>query len=108
MDMSDTYYTALVLDPRVKVDWLLAELEDEAAGQGILDALRDNIHGDYAVHAIEPSLPPAPQSPDRRTEFNDVESRTLQRLQSLLRSDIDNYFDFFRLGIYDTKLPGII
>jgi hypothetical protein len=52
------------------------------------------------------SLLPAPRSPDRRTEFNDVESRMLQRLQPLiqpLRSDIDNYFDSPRVGVNDTK-----
>ena len=44
MDISDTYYTALVLDPCVKGDLLLAELEDEVIGKDIIKGLRRNIH----------------------------------------------------------------
>ena len=47
MDTSDTYYTALILDPRVKGDLLLEELEDETTGKEILQTLRDNLHRNY-------------------------------------------------------------
>ncbi|EED22687.1 hypothetical protein TSTA_061750 [Talaromyces stipitatus ATCC 10500] len=56
MDASDTYYTALILDPRVKGDLLLDKLEDEATRREILKALRDNIHRDYSVTTMESSL----------------------------------------------------
>lgn len=36
MDVSDIYYTALILDSRVKGDLLLYELDDEDAGRNIL------------------------------------------------------------------------
>lgn len=51
MDASDTYYTALILDPRVKGDLLLEELEDEDTGRRILQSLRDNLHRDYSVNS---------------------------------------------------------
>jgi hypothetical protein len=44
MDISDTYYTALVLDPHIKGDLLLAELEDKVTGKDILKGLHENIH----------------------------------------------------------------
>ncbi|EED23819.1 hypothetical protein TSTA_072110 [Talaromyces stipitatus ATCC 10500] len=47
MDISDTYYTALILDPRVKGDLLLYELDDEDTGRKILQALRGNLHEKY-------------------------------------------------------------
>jgi hypothetical protein len=51
MDVSDTYYTALVLDPHIKGDLLLAELEDEVTGKDILKGLCENIHQNYSVNS---------------------------------------------------------
>jgi hypothetical protein len=47
MDASDIYYTALVLDPRVKGDLLLFEIEGKETGRNILEALRDKLHSKY-------------------------------------------------------------
>lgn len=44
VDASDLYYTALVLDPRVKGNILLNELDEENAGGTILRNLRDDLH----------------------------------------------------------------
>ncbi|KAK9242071.1 hypothetical protein V1506DRAFT_113967, partial [Lipomyces tetrasporus] len=41
LDESDTYYTALVLDPRVKGDLIRQELsDDDDAGRLIIEAIR--------------------------------------------------------------------
>ena len=53
MDTSDTYYTALILDPRVKGDLLLEELENEITGKEILQTLRDNLHRNYPADNLE-------------------------------------------------------
>jgi hypothetical protein len=63
IDVSDTYYTTLILDPRVKGDLLLYELEDKATSREILQSLRDNLHSKYPetsdplsiVEPLEPS-----------------------------------------------------
>ena len=44
MDNCDTYYTALVLDPRVKGEMVLWELQDGNAGTMILETIRTNVH----------------------------------------------------------------
>jgi hypothetical protein len=109
MDASDTYYTALILDPRVKGDLLLEELEDEATGREILQALRDNLHRDYPVNTVESSLPMAQSLQECSTEYSDVESRLRKRLQPRnqpLLSDIDRYFDSPRVNINDMKDPN--
>ena len=46
MDESEIYYTALILDHRVKGELILRELEDPKAGSLILTAIRDNLHPD--------------------------------------------------------------
>lgn len=53
MDESDAYYTALVLDPRVKGDLILSELEDKEAGDMILTAIRENLHQKYLPQGNE-------------------------------------------------------
>ncbi|KAK9481809.1 hypothetical protein V1527DRAFT_478451 [Lipomyces starkeyi] len=55
MDESDTYYTALILDPRVKGDLIVGELEDKEAGNLILKAIRDNLHLKYPLTESESS-----------------------------------------------------
>jgi hypothetical protein len=109
MDASDTYYTALILDPRVKGDLLLDELEDETIGREILQALRDNLHRDYSVATMESNLPTGQSLLERSTEHSDVESRLLKRLQPRnqpLLSDIDRYLNSPRVNINDMKDPN--
>ncbi|EED11899.1 hypothetical protein TSTA_110780 [Talaromyces stipitatus ATCC 10500] len=96
MNASDTYYTAIVLDPRIKGDLFLDELEDETTRKEILQALCDNLHCDYPVPNIESSSPTGWCLLDRTTEHNDVESRLLNRSQPRnqpLLSDIDLYLN---------------
>lgn len=49
MDGCDTSYTALVLDPRVKGEMVLQELQDSNAGTMILETTRTNLHQVYAA-----------------------------------------------------------
>ncbi|KAJ6038636.1 hypothetical protein N7460_007353 [Penicillium canescens] len=49
MDDCDTYYTALVLDPRVKGEMVLRELQDGNAGTMVLETIRTNLHQIYAA-----------------------------------------------------------
>jgi hypothetical protein len=98
MDESDTYYTALTLDPRVKGDLILEELQDdENSGSLILKAIRDNLHQKYRLNETESGLlTTVPTLRESDSEYSDIESRMLQRLQprnQSLLSDIDRYFD---------------
>lgn len=107
-DDSDTFYTALILDPRVKGDLILSELDDKEAGQLIIEAIRTNLHQRYPRESRSPqskisgcSLPEIKQS--------SVESRMLERLQpstQLRFSDIDQYFDGPRVGVIDIADPN--
>ncbi|EED14602.1 hypothetical protein TSTA_040810 [Talaromyces stipitatus ATCC 10500] len=72
MDASDTYYTALILDPRAKGDLLLDELEDKATGREILQALRGNLHCDYSVATMESSSTTGQSLLEYNTEHNDL------------------------------------
>ena len=109
MDESAFYYTALVLDPRVKGDLIKRELEDKEASDLILTAIRNNLHLKYPPPSSE--LPRSStshqQTPD--VKRSTVESRMLQRLQPLeslpFVSDIDRYFDTPRVTITDTSDP---
>ena len=55
MDVFNIYYTALVLELRIKGDLLLAELEDEVTDKDILEGLCKNIHQNYSVNIVEQS-----------------------------------------------------
>ncbi|EED20405.1 hypothetical protein TSTA_036310 [Talaromyces stipitatus ATCC 10500] len=79
-DTSDTYYTALILDPQIKGDLLLNKLEDKTTGREILQALRDSLHHDYSVATIELSLPTGQSLLEHNTKHSDVESQLLKRL----------------------------
>jgi hypothetical protein len=82
MDVSDTYYTALVLDPYIKGNLLLAELEDEVTGKDTLKGLHENIHQNYSVSTVEQSQSGPIQPPkDYSTKYSNVKTRMLQRLQ---------------------------
>jgi hypothetical protein len=48
VDECDTYYTALILDPRVKGDLILGELDDKEAGSLIIEEIRSNIQQRYS------------------------------------------------------------
>ncbi|KAK9384633.1 hypothetical protein V1515DRAFT_582777 [Lipomyces mesembrius] len=102
MDASDTYYTALILDPRVKRDLLMDELEDEDAARETLQALRLDLHRNYPVDSQTPSL--LVQS----TQHCDKDSsgsrmfRMLKPLAVEAKSDVDRYFDSPRIGV-DTE-----
>jgi hypothetical protein len=110
MDESDTYYTALILDPRVKGDLILKELDDIEAGNLILKAIRDNLHQNYPLPECEI---PQPQISDQSIpdiKRSNVQTRMLQRLQSPqslpLSSDIDRYFDSPRVTSIDIADPN--
>jgi hypothetical protein len=84
IDESDTYYTALILDPWVKGDLILTELqEDSNSGSLILEAIQHNLHQQYPLTVAESGLLiSAQQSSAADTIDNsDVESRMLRRLQ---------------------------
>lgn len=111
MDESDTYYTALTLDPRVKGDLILEELQDdENSGSLILKAIRDNLHQTYRLNDTESGLlTTVPTLRESDSEYSDIESRMLQRLQprnQSLLSDIDRYFDSPLVSVTDTKDPN--
>ncbi|KAJ5900204.1 uncharacterized protein N7473_004274 [Penicillium subrubescens] len=78
MDVSDIYYTALILDPCVKGDLLLYELDDEDTGRNILQALHDDLHCKYpgTTEPVDISQPLEPSYKKQK-----VGSRMLRRLQ---------------------------
>ena len=95
MDDCDTYYTALVLDPRVKGELILRELQDGNAGAIILENIR------YAAINSE-NYTTISQQPS--TKQSDIESRMLKKLQVRDQplSDIDKYFDTPLISVTDT------
>jgi hypothetical protein len=101
MDDCDTYYTALVLDPRVKGEIILRELQDGNAGTMILETIRTNLHQVYATSNPEHY---AAASQSSSPKHSDVESRMLKKLQSRdpPLSDIDKYFDTPPISVADT------
>ncbi|KAJ5267683.1 hypothetical protein N7478_010491 [Penicillium angulare] len=101
MDDCDTYYTALVLDPRVKGELVLRELQDDNAGRMILETIRTNLHQVYAASNPEHDVAASQLS---SLEQNDVESRMLRKLQARdpPLSDIDKYFDTSPISVADT------
>jgi hypothetical protein len=106
MDLSDTYYTTLILDPRVKGDLLLYELEDQANGRDIIQYLRDDLHSKYPrILESEPATK-APQEPMQKRLK--VGTRMLRRLQPQDNqiSDIDRYFDSPRVKVSEIEDPN--
>lgn len=92
MDQTDAYYTALLLDPRVKGDLLRRELDEEAA-EKVIDDIRQSIYKEYSkpteIEASDPSLSGV-------ESYDTPEARMMQRLAPVARkpagSDIDDYF----------------
>lgn len=78
MDVSDIYYTTLILDLRVKGDLLLLELDDKDSGRNILQALRDDLYYKYpgATELLDMAEPLEPSHKKQK-----VGSRILRRLQ---------------------------
>jgi hypothetical protein len=106
MDISDIYYTALVLDPRIKGDLLLYELEDQANSMDIIQYLRDDLHSRYPRTESDSSNISESQEPLQKKPK--VGTRMLQRLQPQDKpqiSDIDQYFDSPRLEANDMEDP---
>ncbi|KAJ5082681.1 hypothetical protein N7532_011724 [Penicillium argentinense] len=106
MDISDTYYTALILDPRVKGDLLLYELEDKATSREILQSLRDDLYSKYPETSDLLSIA-EPSEPSHKKQK--VGSRMLRRLQPHDKpqvSDIDRYFDSARVDASDMEDPN--
>lgn len=101
MDGCDTYYTALVLDPRVKGEMILRELQDGKAGTMILETIRTNLHQVYAASKPDHD---AAASISSSLQHSDVESRMLKKLQARdpPLSDIDKYFDTPPISVADT------
>ncbi|KAJ5765292.1 hypothetical protein N7520_004851 [Penicillium odoratum] len=101
MDDCDTYSTALVLDPRVKSEMVLRELQDGNAGTVILEMIRTNLHQVYATSNLEHY---AAASQSSSPKHSDVESRMLKELQARdpPLSDIDKYFDTPPISFADT------
>ena len=103
MDESDTYYAALILDPRVKGKLLKEELQEDDAGQLIIQSLRLSLHRNYPPR----SQPPVSDlSQVQASVMSDVESRMLRRLHpstTVQTSDIDKYFDSPIVGVTTTS-----
>ncbi|KAJ5974771.1 hypothetical protein N7481_008478 [Penicillium waksmanii] len=102
MDETDAYYTALILDPRMKGDLLLHEVSGHGAGQIIIDTIRDNIRQRYHHKPIEEDSIPS-IDPILLQDHDDPEVRMLQRLAPIAKkvvgSDIDEYFTSPRIDI---------
>ena len=78
MDNCDVYYTALILDPRVKGDLILSEIEDKEAGKLILKAICDNLYQRYSLLERELQGISLPQLFIPTSQSSNVESRMLQ------------------------------
>jgi hypothetical protein len=112
MDASDVYYTALTLDPRVKGEVIVRELQgDNDSGNLVLEEIRCSLHQKYPL--IDPDLSGAvtttQYSPESNSQYCDMESQMLQRLQpqyQSILSDIDRYFDGPLVSVADTKHPN--
>jgi hypothetical protein len=111
MDDTDTYYIALILDPRFKKDLILKELEaDENSGTLIIDAIREKLHLKYPQ--IPTNSPTAFNTGKRcspESNNSDLESRVLQKVQPRNQtrpSDIQHYLDSPLLSITDTSDPN--
>jgi hypothetical protein len=111
MDNSDAYYTALILDPQVKGDLILHEIEDQEAAQMIIQATRRMLHQRYPLPQSNSQLIPQSNSqsiPDLTINRQTMRMRMLHKLQpqgSRFVSDIDQYFDSPRLTVIGTEDP---
>lgn len=103
VDASDLYYTALVLDLRVKGALLLNELGEENAGMNILQTLCDDLHCRY-TGTTDPLGTAEQLEPSHKKQI--VGSRMLQRLRPQDNpqfSELDRYFDSARAEVSDLE-----
>jgi hypothetical protein len=108
VDECDTYYTALVLDPRVNRNLILGELDDKEAGSLIVEAIQTIIHQRYPMEDELPESGISTRSSPGKLCSN-VELRILQRLQPPTQPflfDIDQYFNSPRVSVIDTTDPN--
>ena len=107
MDNTDTYYTVLILDPRVKGNLLLRELSDNT-GQMIIDTIRNDIYKKYAGESKYAQSGISSTTASVSYTYSDPETRMLQRLTPVIKkpagSDIDDYFTTSRI-VFE-KLSG--
>ena len=100
MDSTDVYYTILILDPRVKGDLLVNEL-DTKTGQIIINEIQENIYQNY--HHISEPVNKVISKNIIISNQNGPEMRLLQRLAPIIQkpagSDIDEYFSTSRIPV---------
>lgn len=110
MDISDTYYTALILDPRVKADLLLYELDDEYTGKKILKVLRDNPHEKYPETTDQRTMaePPEHSHKKQKVAAGCCEGHSLRTSLNPLKSQLRGLFNSGRdvLGIRRYSMKG--
>ena len=88
---TDVYYSALVLDPRVKGDYLLCEMESEGDARDIIQTLRDKFKVEYPEKT--PSNQPATLDLASPKKVGGGMLRRLGTQKAYVVSDIDRYFD---------------
>lgn len=92
MDKVDTYYIAMLLDPRLKAQLLLQELGDKEAAQAIVTTMKTRLHSLYPEGEITTTAEPALE---QRSHGNSLQQRIFDRLHGRVQqhsSDIDRYF----------------
>ena len=112
MDDTDVYYTASILDPRVKGDLITAEVEDKEVGVGIVQSTRENLHKAYDTPA-EPHSQVDSRPSTSSASGGSLQSRVFRRLLPVeasrpvgLVSDIDRYFESSRVGTVEPDNPA--
>ncbi|EED14716.1 hypothetical protein TSTA_041910 [Talaromyces stipitatus ATCC 10500] len=93
MDISNTYYTALILDPRVKGDLLLYELDDEDTSRKILQALHGNLYKKYPDTTNQRTMAEPTDYSHKKQKVGSWMLRRLQPQDKPQSSNIDRYFD---------------
>ena len=98
MDANDTYYAALILDPRVKGELLKKSLSDEVAARDIYENTRELLHTIYGGFSVMGNAAPPRKEEETYDDMllNDIEGDMLREVESdaeLPSSDIDRYFD---------------
>lgn len=90
IDRQDTYYIALVLDPRFKTLLLERDLGKMAASE-VIQYIKECLHKQYQ----SPHKDLAEQNSRNKRATRTIEARILQKLQPLSQrlSDIDRYFN---------------
>ncbi len=100
MDTQDTYYIALILDPRFKT-LLLEKKLDETAASIVIASIKELLHTQYPLQMEQQSSASEEQQAVKK---QNIETRILQKLQpqKKKRSDIDRYFKDSIVTIHKT------